>query len=81
MKNIPEKTLTHQSKKTLNLKTSRHKSYKIQDIMKRPNLIGMGDGDDSQLKAQKYFFNKIIEEKFPSLRRECLKTYKKLIEH
>ena len=44
----------------------------IQDTMKRSNLriIGMEEGEDSQHKGPKNIFNKIIEENFPSLKKE-----------
>ena len=44
----------------------------IQDTMKRPNLriIGIEGSKDSQLKGSENFFNKIIEENFPNLKKE-----------
>jgi hypothetical protein len=39
--------------------------------MKRQNIriIGIEEGEDSQVKSPKNFFNKIIEENFPNLTR------------
>jgi hypothetical protein len=44
----------------------------IQDTMRRPNLkiIGIEEGEDSQLKEPVNIFNKIIEENFPNLKKE-----------
>ena len=44
----------------------------IQDAMKRPNLliIGVDENEDFQLKGPANIFNKIIEEKFPNLKKE-----------
>jgi hypothetical protein len=44
----------------------------IQDTMRRPNLriIGIEESEDSQLKGTVNIFNKIIEEKFPNLKKE-----------
>ena len=44
----------------------------IQDIMRRPNLriIGIEESEVSQLKGPVNIFNKIIEENFPSLKKE-----------
>jgi hypothetical protein len=40
--------------------------------MKRPNLKTIGiEGEDSQLQAPKYVFNKILKENFPNLK-TCL---------
>jgi hypothetical protein len=46
------------------------KIQEIQDIMRRPNLriIGIEEGEDSQLKGPLNIFNKIIEENFPNLK-------------
>jgi chromosome segregation ATPase len=43
----------------------------IQDTMRRPTLriIGIEDGEESQLKWPENIFNKIIEESFPNLKR------------
>ena len=44
-------------------------------MMKRPSLkaIGIEEGEDSQIKGPQNIFNKIIEEKFPNLKKEmCL---------
>ena len=40
--------------------------------MKRPNLkiIGIEEGEESQLKGPENIFNKIIEENFPNLKKE-----------
>jgi hypothetical protein len=40
--------------------------------MRRPNLriIGIEESEDSQLKGPVSIFNKIIEEKFPKLKKE-----------
>ena len=44
---------------------------KIWDTMKRPNLKIIGiEEEDSQLKGPEKIFNKIIEEKFPNLKKE-----------
>ena len=42
--------------------------------MKRPNLkiIGIEEGEESQLKGPEYIFNKIIEENFPNLKEEMV---------
>jgi hypothetical protein len=47
---------------------------KIQDTMKRPNfrIIGIGENKDSQLKGPENAYNKIIEEKFPNLKKEMV---------
>ena len=44
----------------------------IQNIMRRPNLriIGIKQSEDSQYKGPVNIFNKIIEENFPSLKKE-----------
>jgi hypothetical protein len=44
----------------------------IQDTMKRSNLriIGIEDGEESQLKGQETIFNKIVEGNFPNLKKE-----------
>jgi hypothetical protein len=44
----------------------------IEDTMRRPNLriIGIEESEDSQLKGPVSIFNKIIEEKFPKLKKE-----------
>jgi uncharacterized coiled-coil protein SlyX len=44
----------------------------IQDTMRRPNLriIGIEESDDSQLKGPVNIFGKVIEEKFPNLKKE-----------
>jgi hypothetical protein len=43
----------------------------IQDTMRRPNLriIGIEEGENSQLKGLVNIFNKIIEENFSNLKR------------
>ena len=40
--------------------------------MKRPNLkiIGIEEGEESELKGPENIFNKIIEENFPNLKKE-----------
>jgi len=40
--------------------------------MKKPNLriIGMEEGEDSQIKGPENIFNKMIEENFPNLKKE-----------
>ena len=40
--------------------------------MKRSNLsiVGIEEGEDSQLKGPENIFNKIIEENFPNLKKE-----------
>ena len=42
--------------------------------MKRPNLkiIGIEEGEESQLKGPENIFNKIIEENFPNLKEEMV---------
>ena len=42
--------------------------------MKRPNLkiIGIEEGEESQLKGTENIFNKIIEENFPNLKEEMV---------
>ena len=43
----------------------------IQDTMRRPNLRIIGDeNEDFQLKGPANIFNKIIEQKFPNLKKE-----------
>jgi hypothetical protein len=44
----------------------------IQDTMRRPNLqiIGVDENENSQLKGTAIIFNKIIEQKFPNLKKE-----------
>jgi chromosome segregation ATPase len=44
----------------------------IQDTMRRPNLqlIGVDENEDFQLREPANIFNKIIEEKFPNLKKE-----------
>ena len=44
----------------------------IHETMKRPNLkiIGIEEGEESQLKGPENIFNKIIEENFPNLKKE-----------
>ena len=44
----------------------------IQDTMRRPNLriIGVDENEDFQFKGQANIFNKIIEENFPTLKKE-----------
>jgi hypothetical protein len=44
------------------------------DTTKSPNLriIGIKEGDDSQLKGLENIFNKIIEENFPNLKKDVL---------
>ena len=46
----------------------------IQETMKRPNLkiIGIEEGEESQLKGPENIFNKIIEENFPNLKEEMV---------
>jgi hypothetical protein len=45
----------------------------IQDTMRRPNLriIEVHENEDFQLKGPVNIFNKIIEENFPNLKKEC----------
>jgi uncharacterized coiled-coil protein SlyX len=52
----------------------------IQDKMKRPNLrmIGVDENEDFQLKGPENIFNKIIEEKFPNLKKENIQINKKI---
>ena len=42
--------------------------------MKRPNLkiIGIEEGEESQLKGPENIFNKIIKENFPNLKEEMV---------
>ena len=46
----------------------------IHETMKRPNLkiIGIEEGEESQLKGPENIFNKIIEENFPNLKEEMV---------
>ena len=46
----------------------------IQETMKRPNLkiIGIEEGEESQLKGPENIFNKTIEENFPNLNEEMV---------
>jgi hypothetical protein len=41
--------------------------------MRKPNprIIGIKESEDSQLKGPVNIFNKIIEENFPNLRKDC----------
>jgi hypothetical protein len=47
--------------------------------MRRPNIriIGIDENEGFQIKELANIFNKIIEENFPNLKKEMLKTYKK----
>ena len=51
--------------------------------MKRPKLkiIGIEEGEESQLKGPENIFNKIIEENFPNLKEEMVIMYKKPTGH
>ena len=56
-----------------NSKFNKFLTQNIQEIwetMKRPNLriIGVGEGEELQLKGAENIFNKIIEENFPNLK-------------
>jgi hypothetical protein len=73
--------LTQPSKKTQNIKNKTNKQtnkklltqniQEIKDTIKGPNLrISEIENKDSQLKVPKNFFNKIIDENFPNLRKE-----------
>jgi hypothetical protein len=44
----------------------------IQDTTRRPNLliIGVDENEDSQIKGPSNIFDKIIEEKFPNLKKD-----------
>jgi phosphoribosyl-dephospho-CoA transferase len=44
----------------------------IQDTMRRPNIriMGVEENEDFQVKGPENFFNKIIEENFPNLKKE-----------
>ena len=46
----------------------------IHETMKRPNLkiIGIEEGEESQLKGPENIFNKIIKENFPNLKEEMV---------
>ena len=46
----------------------------IHETMKRPNLkiIGIEEGEESELKGPENIFNKIIEENFPNLKEEMV---------
>ena len=50
------------------------KAQKIGDTMKRPSIkiIGIEEGEESQLKGPENIFNKIIEENFPNLKEEMV---------
>ena len=70
---IPPKTLTKQSNKIQNAKiTLAQNIQEIQDTMRRTNLriIGIEENENSQLKEPVNIFNKIMEEKFPNLKKE-----------
>jgi hypothetical protein len=60
-------TFSLQYKKILN-----QNIQEIQDTMRRPNLriVGIDEKKDFQLKGPVNIFNKIIEEKFPNLKKE-----------
>jgi hypothetical protein len=51
----------------------------IQDTMRRPNpqIIGIEESEDMQLKGPVNIFNKIIEENFPNLKKKKEKKKKK----
>ncbi|KAL6093590.1 hypothetical protein STEG23_012833 [Scotinomys teguina] len=58
-----------------NTKTKKAIKQNVQEIwdtMKRPNIriIGIEEGKEYQLKGTENIFNKIIEEKFPNLKKE-----------
>ena len=60
-----------------NVKSGTTQAQNIQEIwdtMKRPNLriIGIEEGEESQLKGPENIFNKIIEENFPNLKEEMV---------
>ena len=60
-----------------NVKSKKFLTQNIQEIwdtMKRPNLkiIGIEEGEESQLKGPENIFNKIIEENFPNLKEEMV---------
>ena len=55
--------------------TSKKRAQNIQEIwdtMKRPNLriIGIEEGEVSQIKVPEKMFNKIVQENFPNLKKE-----------
>ena len=49
-----------------------HNIQEIHETMRRPNLriIGVDENEDFKLKGPANIFNKIIEEKFPNLKKE-----------
>ena len=53
-------------------KTLTHYFQEIWDTMKRPNLkiIGIEEGEKTQVKDTENVFNKITEENFPNLKKE-----------
>ena len=60
-------------KEILHLKNSPGtKAQEVWDTMKRPNvrIIGIEEGEDTQVKSTESIFNKIIEENFPNLKKE-----------
>jgi predicted RNase H-like nuclease (RuvC/YqgF family) len=46
--------------------------HEIQDTMRKPNLwiIGVDENEDIQIKGPANFFNKIIQENFPDLKKD-----------
>ena len=58
-----------------NVKAKKFLTQNVQEIwnsMKRPNLgiIGIEEGEESQLQGPENILNKIIEENFPNLKKE-----------
>ena len=56
----------------LKTKKSQTKTFRKSRTLKRPNLriIGIEEGEDTQVKSTESIFNKIIEENFPNLKKE-----------
>jgi hypothetical protein len=71
---ILQKTLAQQSKKFQKVKLLAQNIQEIQDTIKRTSLriIGLDGNEESKLKGSVNIFNKIIEENFPSQKKEML---------
>ena len=57
----------------------RENNQEIWESRKRPNLriIGVGEGEESQVKGKENIFNKIIQANFPNLNKDmCIKFQK-----
>ena len=73
-------TTIKENAKSKNLLTQNIQEF--QDTMRRPNpqIIGIEESEDMQLKGPVNIFNKIIEENFPNLKKEMPMNIKKPIE-